>query len=143
MDPPDAELDEREDLEGPEPGGLDGEEVAGDDPVRLSTEELGPGRTGPPRGRTESLGPEQAPDRRCTHSAAELAELACDPHAAPAGVLPGEAEEEPTDLEMDRGPSRATPLAVGDDPDPSPERSRSRLVSGVDRQSPPGRGAAR
>jgi len=40
VDPPAAELDEREDIERPEPGGLDGEEVAGDDPARLGPQEL-------------------------------------------------------------------------------------------------------
>jgi hypothetical protein len=39
-DPPAPELDEHEDIERPEPGGLDGEEVAGDDRVRLSPQEL-------------------------------------------------------------------------------------------------------
>src|SRR5664280_2118735 len=92
MDPPAPELDEREDIERPEPGGLDAEEVAGDDAIGLGPEELGPGRAGPSWGGTKPGGPEQGPDRRCTHSQAELPELAVDPDAAPPGVLPGEAE---------------------------------------------------
>src|SRR5665811_720762 len=94
VDPPAPELDEREDAERPEPGGLDGEEVAGDDPARLSPQELGPGRAGPLWGGTEPGGPEQGAYRRCTHSQAELPELALD--TAPAGVLPGQPEDERT-----------------------------------------------
>src|SRR5450759_2572501 len=92
VDPSAAELDEREDIERPEPGGLDGEEVARDDPARLGPEELGPARAGPSWGGTESGGPEQVPDRRRSDADPELAQLTLDPHAAPAGVLPGEAE---------------------------------------------------
>src|SRR5665811_1246705 len=113
VDPPAAELDEHEDVERPQPGGLDGEEVAGDDPLRLGPEELGPGRSGPSWGRTEPGGPEQEADRRCAHSQAELAKLALDPHAAPAGVLPGHPEDERTDVGIERWPARTTVLAVG------------------------------
>src|ERR1035437_3364790 len=94
VDPPAAELDERKDVEGAEPGGLDGEEVAGDDAIRLRPQELGPGRARAPRGRTEPGGSEQGPDRRRTDTDTELAELAVDPDAAPPGVLPGQPENE-------------------------------------------------
>ncbi len=107
-DPPTPELDEHEDIERPEPGGLDAEDVAGDDPIRLGPEELGPGRPGPPRGGTESRRPEQAPDRRRSHSDPELAELALDPHAAPARVLAGQPEDQLPDLGIDRRPSGPT-----------------------------------
>jgi hypothetical protein len=89
VDPPAAELDEHQDMERPEPGGLDGEEVAGDDPVRLGPEELGPGWAAAPRGRTESRRPEQGPDRPRGDADAELAKLAFNPHATPSVVLPG------------------------------------------------------
>ena len=46
VDPPAAELDEHEAVERPEPGGLDREEVTGDDALRLGPEELGPLRRG-------------------------------------------------------------------------------------------------
>src|ERR1035437_2732442 len=98
VDPPAAELDEREDVERAEPGGLDGEEVTGNDAIRLRPQELGPGRARAPRGRTEPGGSEQGPDRRRSHPDAELAKLAFDSDAAPAGVLPGQPEDERTDL---------------------------------------------
>ena len=85
VDPPAPELDEHQDIERPEPGGLDGEEVAGD-PVRLGPEELGPGWAGAPRGRPRSRRPEQGPDRRRCHGDPELAKLAFNPHATPAGL---------------------------------------------------------
>ena len=113
VDPPAAELDEHEDVEGPEPGGLDGEEVAGDDPVRLCPQELGPGRAAPPRGRPRPGRSEQVPDRRRAHAEAELAELTPDPDAAPARVLPGEPQDERTERGIDRRPARTTGLAVG------------------------------
>lgn len=47
VDPPAAELDEHEAGERPEPGGLDGAEVAGDDAIRVRAEELGPRWAGP------------------------------------------------------------------------------------------------
>src|SRR5664280_2710629 len=97
VDPPAAELDEHEDVERPEPGGLYREEVAGDDAIRLRPEELGPRWARAPRCRTEPGGPEQGADRRRSNPDPELAQLALDPHAAPAGVLPGRPQDERPD----------------------------------------------
>jgi hypothetical protein len=129
MDPPAAELDEHEDVEGAEPGRLDGEEVARDDPVRLGPKELGPRRAGPSWGGTRSGSPEHGSDRRRADSDAELAELALDPDAAPARVLPGKSQDERTEFGIDRRPARATGLAVRPFPAyelavPSEERRR-------------------
>ncbi len=82
VDPPAAELDEHEDVERPEPGGLDGEEVAGDDAIRLRAEELGPSWAGPSWGRTRSGSSEQGPDRRCADANPELPKLPSDPDTA-------------------------------------------------------------
>src|ERR1035437_1838580 len=89
VDPPAAELDEHEDVQRPEPGGLDGEEVAGDDAIRLRPEELGPRWARAPRCRTEPGGPEQGADRRRSNPDPELAELALDPHAPRGDRKPG------------------------------------------------------
>ena len=113
MDPPAPELDEHQDIQCSEPSGLDGEEVAGDDAIGLGPEELGPGRAGPSWGGTESGRPEQGADRRRSDAEAELAQLTLDPHAAPAGVLPGQPEDERTDFRIDRWPSRAPAPTVG------------------------------
>jgi len=53
VDPAGAELDEEQDVHGPEPGGLHGEEVAGPDPLGLGPEEFGPGRPVAPGCRTD------------------------------------------------------------------------------------------
>ena len=106
MDPPAAELDEREDVERPEPGGLDREEVAGDDGVRLRPEELGPGGTAPAWSGAEARGPEQGPDRRRPDPDPEIPKLPYDPDAAPARVLPAQAEDQLPDIGIDRRPAR-------------------------------------
>jgi hypothetical protein len=102
VDPPAAELNEHEDLERPEPGGLDGEEVARDDAIRLRAEELGPSWAGLSWGRTRSRSSEQGPDRRRCHADPELPKLPSDPDTAPPGVLPGEPEDERTDRRIDQ-----------------------------------------
>jgi hypothetical protein len=112
VDPSAPELDEREDVERPEPGGLDGEEVARDDPVRLGPEEFGPARSGPSWGRTRSGSPEQRPDRRRAHADPELAQLASDPDAAPPRILPGQPKDELPNPRIDRRPSRPADPAV-------------------------------
>ena len=88
-----AELDEHEEVERPEPGRLDGAEVARDDPVRL------PGGTRSTLGRSvvgrDPLGPFGAGSgSRRADANAELPKLASDPDTAPSGVLPGEPEAE-------------------------------------------------
>src|ERR1035437_448787 len=82
-------------------------------PCACARRNFGPGRARPPRGGTEASGPEQGPDRRRSHPDAELAELALDPHATPARVLPGQPEDERTDFRVDGRPSRAPAPTVG------------------------------
>ena len=81
--------------------------------MRLHPEELGPARARPPRGGTESRTPERGADRRRSDADPELAKLALDPDTAPAGVLPGQPEDERTDLGIDRWPARTTVPALG------------------------------
>jgi hypothetical protein len=107
VDPPAAELNDHEDVERLETGRLHAEEVAGDDAVRLGSQELAPGRSGPSRGRTEPRSPQQGADRRRPDADPELAKLALDPDTAPAGALPGQPEDERTDLRIDRRPAQA------------------------------------
>ncbi len=106
-------MNEHKDIERPEPGGLDGEEVAGDDAIRLRAEELGPSWAGPSWGRPRSGSSEQGPDRRCADANPELPKLPSDPDTAPPGVLPGEPEDERTDRRIDRWPAWPTGAVVG------------------------------
>ena len=64
----------------------------------------------------------------------DLAQLAVDPNAAPAGVLPGEPEDERTDRGIDRWPASATGLAVRPLP-PHELGMRRRRVDGVTRKA--------
>src|SRR5665811_2020406 len=112
MDPPAPKFDEQQDVERLEPGSLDGEEVARDDPLRLSSDELGPSGSGPPRGGTESRGSEQVANGRGRYPDPELGEFALDPDAAPAWVLLRDPQDEFANLWVDRRPSRPTDLAV-------------------------------
>ncbi len=112
VDPPAPEFDEQQDVERPEPGGLDGEEVAGNDPIRMSPEELGPARSGPHRGpnHVARSGAGCGSSSQPPGSRAHGARLGC--HAAPARGLPRDAEDEFTDLGIERWPCRPTGPAV-------------------------------
>src|SRR5262249_29383366 len=83
-----AVLNPEQDIQRPQPDGLDGEEVAGQDPLRLRTDKLGPGRTGSSWRRPKPTLPKQHADRGRTDPDPELAQLALDPDAAPGRVLP-------------------------------------------------------
>jgi hypothetical protein len=87
-DPPGAELDEEQHVQGLEPDRLHREEVAGHDPRGLGFEELRPARCAASRRRTEAVASQQRPDGGGTHPDAELAQLPADPNAAPPGILP-------------------------------------------------------
>ena len=78
--------------------------------ARRNSVQVGPLRrgAGPSSGSSE-----QGADRRRADADAELAQLALDPDAAPARVLPGQTEDERTELGIDRRPARATGPAVG------------------------------
>lgn len=88
------ELDEEQDVQRLQPDGLHREEVRGKDPVRLGPEELSPRRARSSRRRAELLHPEHSPDGGCAHPDAHLAQLAPDANVAPAGVLPGQAQDD-------------------------------------------------
>ena len=111
VDPSRPELDEEQNVESLEPDRLHRKEVAGQDPVRLSSQELRPGRTGTPRCRAEAVRSEQPPDRRGAGSDPKPAELARDPDAAPPGVLPGEPQDQVADLCVDPVGARTCPFA--------------------------------
>jgi hypothetical protein len=106
------------------------EEVQREDPLGLRPEELAPGRTGPARGRTEAVPPQQRADRSRRDPDAELGELALDPHGAPPRVLPSHPEDQLSNLTCDRrpsadGPSPEGPLPLHEVPVPAKERLRT------------------
>src|SRR6266540_4676220 len=115
---PRPELDPHQHIQGLQPDGLHGEEVAGEDALGLGTQELTP-RGAPPRGRTESGTVKHRGDRGCRDPDPELEKLSPYPHVAPPWVLPPQAEDQLLDLEVDGWPSgramRLGPL-LGDEP---------------------------
>jgi len=77
--------------------------------ARRNSVHVGPARLGggPRPGR-----PEQGADRRRADADPGLAQLALDPDAAPARVLPGESQDERAEFGVDRRPAGATGPAV-------------------------------
>lgn len=73
---PGRQLDEEQHVQGREPDRLDGEEVAGEDPLGLGAEELRPCWTGASGRRPEAVCSEQGSDRGGPDPDPELAELA-------------------------------------------------------------------
>jgi hypothetical protein len=58
-----VQLDEEQHMQPPQPDGVDGEEVAGDDPGSLLAQERPPGRGRPPRCGVEPVAAQRRTDR--------------------------------------------------------------------------------
>ncbi len=94
MDPPGIELDEEQDVQSPQPDGVEGEEVTRHGPGGLLAQERPPGCGRPARGGIQPMTAKGVADRRCRDPHAKAQELALDPLVAPAGVLPSQAEDQ-------------------------------------------------
>ena len=126
---PGREFDEHECVEPPEQHGVDGEEVAGDDPAGLGSQELPPRLRRPAR---RGLDPGLLQDR--PHGAGrdpdtESGELALDPPVAPTRVLPRQPHDQRTDTSVGRGPARP-PMRI------RPTAREQRAVPATDRLRP-------
>jgi hypothetical protein len=99
-------LDEEQDVQRPQPHGLDREEIASHDAVRLGAQELGPRRSATARRRTETRAPHYRPDRRRAHPNTKLAQLTLDPHTTPPRILPGEPQNKVAHRRIKRRPTR-------------------------------------
>src|SRR5215469_9730361 len=80
---------------------VNAEEVAGQDRLGLGAQELGPGRPGPPRRGVDAVGPEDLPYGRRRDLDSQAGQLAVDPAVSPAGVLPGQPEDQGLDVPAD------------------------------------------
>jgi hypothetical protein len=111
---------------------VDVEEVGGEHPRWLGTQELPPRRVAAPLRRRENLQRLEDPaDRGRADLEAELEQFALDPLVSPAVVLGGEPRDERGDLGADRRPScpiRVGPLAV------TRQRCQRRTKPGVTRR---------
>src|SRR6266568_639498 len=109
VDPAGGELDEEQDVERPQPDGLHGEEVGGQDAVSLASEEHRPGRTGASGRRPQAGSLEDPPDGRGAHPDPQLAKLATDPRVPPPRVLPCETSNQGPHLRIDWRPAGPAP----------------------------------
>jgi hypothetical protein len=94
VDPPVIEFDHEQDVQAGQADGLDGEEVAGDGSGGLGTQELGPGWAVAAGCRSEAVAAQDGAYRCCRYPHAALAAFADDAQAAPAGILPGQPQDE-------------------------------------------------
>ncbi len=99
---PAAELEEEEHIEAAEPERVDREEIAGDDRLGVSAQELAPAELGAGAGRGHPGLPEDLGDRRCRDAYADTGELADDPLVTPPRVLTREPQDQLPDLLGDR-----------------------------------------
>ena len=104
---PTVELEEEEHIEASEPERVDGKEIAGNDRLRVSGQELAPAELGASARRGHACLSEDLGDRRCRDTYAHTGELADDPLATPARVLPRQPQHQLTDLLGDRRSTRA------------------------------------
>src|SRR6266513_599296 len=81
---------------------VDAEEVAGQDRLGLRTQELRPGRPGPPRRGLDAVGLEDLPYRRRRDLDSQAGQLTVDPAVALLGVLPGYSEDQGLDIPAGR-----------------------------------------
>ena len=95
MDPAVGLLDDREAVQPGEQHGVAVEEVAGENPVCLAAQELGPGGTRAPRGRIDSRAVEDRPDCGGTDLMAQGGEFSGDASVSPVRVLAGKAQNQP------------------------------------------------
>src|SRR5712691_1192831 len=94
---PGADLDEEQDVERLQGDGLHREEVAGEDPLCLRTQEPRPALAVPSGSRPEARSAKERTDRGGTDPYTEPAELSLDPHAPPPWVLPCHTADELAD----------------------------------------------
>jgi hypothetical protein len=93
-----ADLDEEQPVKPLEKHGVDAEEVARHDARRLRSEERLPRRGGTPRRGVDALGGQDAADRTRGDPPAETGELALDSLIAPSWVIPGEPNDDGSDV---------------------------------------------
>jgi len=141
--PPGGVLDDEERVQTAQGEGVEVEQVACEDRVRLGPQELRPGRSGSPRRRVDAGGVQDVPDGGGADLVAEAGEFAVDASISPGGVLGGQTDDQGTQAGGDGrstgpdglgGPAAGDELAVpaqdGGRGDEQPEASADRKQSG-------------
>jgi len=94
QDAPAGQLQEEQDVEALQEGGVHREVVTGQDCPALSPQEAAPGESCPPRSRRDAVAAEQVADATRGDPMAELEQLASDALVTPEGVLPGQRQHQ-------------------------------------------------
>jgi|SRR5579872_4784690 len=102
-DAPAMDLHEYDHVERLEYGGVDGEEVTGQDGTGLGGQKLGPARSLASRGRRHPLPPKNSSCRVRCDLITELEQFSLDPAIAPTRILTGQAQDQLFELVADRG----------------------------------------
>ena len=136
-------LDDEERVQPVQGDGVEVEQVAGEDRVRLGPQELGPRWSGSPRRGVDAGAVQDRPDGGGADLVAEAGEFAVDASVSPGGVLGGQAEDQGAQAGGDGGstgsgrlggPAAGDQLAVpaqdGGRGDEQPEASAERVAVG-------------
>jgi hypothetical protein len=129
-------LDDEERVEPVQGDRVEVKQVAGEDRLALRSEELCPGRSGPPRRGVDSGGVQDFPDGGDADLVAESGEFAVDAAVAPGGVLGGHAHDQGADTGGDGGATSASGLGgpAASDELPVPAQDRGRVTSNPTRR---------
>mgnify|MGYP000993723073 CR=1 FL=1 len=108
-----ADLDEEQDVEALEGGGVDTAEVGDDHGSGLGADELRPGGPGPVGGGVDAGVAEDLPHARGGDLVAQAGQFAVDAPVAPRRVLAGHGDGESADLRMHRRPPPSRGVGLG------------------------------
>jgi hypothetical protein len=101
MHPAAGDLHDEQDIQPAQRDGVEVEEVGGQQPRRLSSQEPAPARVHLARCRPDSAGGEDTADRAGTHSMTEPDQLSLDSSMSPGRVLPRQAQDQVADVVAD------------------------------------------
>jgi hypothetical protein len=128
VDPPSVQLEEAQHGQAPQPDGLDREEVAGDDPGGLLSEERPPRRGRPSRSWIYPMTSERCADRGCRDSHAQPLEFTLHALVTRARNLASQADDQllyvGVQLRPARGTMRISPGTCDQPPMPAQQRLR-------------------
>src|SRR5215216_4767715 len=113
MDPPGPQLDEEPHVQPPQPGRVDGEEVACHDSGRLLAQECSPGRGRRPWRWIQSMTAEGGADRGCRDLHPEAQQFSLDALVTPPGILLGQADDQLLDVVVQRWSSGLVRVGPG------------------------------
>ena len=128
LNPAGGDLHEEKYVDPLEEHGIDSEEIAGQDRLRLGGEELLPGRAGPAGCRVHAGLIQDLPDGAGRDLVAQADQFALDPAVPPRQVLRGQPQHQLADLSVDRWPARpgtgVRPMPSNELPVPAKEGRR-------------------